>query len=43
MVKFLQTSMMSIPPVEELGHPYWQVQYTIPEQGAKEEQKYTRS
>jgi hypothetical protein len=29
--------MMSIPPIKELGHSHWQMQYTIPEQGAKEE------
>ena len=38
-VKFLQPSMMSIPPVEELGHVNWQMQYTIPEEGAKDEAK----
>jgi hypothetical protein len=43
-VKFLQPLMMSIPPVEELGQPYWKTQYTNPEQGAKEGgQKYMRS
>ena len=26
-VKFLQPSMMSIPPVKELGHSHWQMQY----------------
>jgi hypothetical protein len=36
-VKFLQPSMMSIPPVEEFGHPRWQLQYTIPEQAVKDE------
>jgi hypothetical protein len=36
-VKFMQPSMMSIPPVKELGHPHWQTQYTIPEEAAKEE------
>lgn len=36
-VKFMQPSMMSIPPVKELGHPHWQMQYTIPEEAAKEE------
>jgi hypothetical protein len=38
-VKFLQPSMMSIPPVEELGHLDWEMQYTIPEEGAKDEAK----
>jgi hypothetical protein len=36
-VKFLQPSMMSIPRVEELGHPGWQLQYSIPEQVARDE------
>jgi hypothetical protein len=29
MLKFLQPLIVSIPPVEEMGHPRWQLEYTI--------------